>query len=184
MPQVRKRRQARVYKRIKREVAAEAIRQVGRIERAITDAALRLSPGAEGVAGMLPSVIWRWNTGAAEIERHFGARVFPVRLRHASAISLHFADVDGNPINPLPIYGKLSNRLTYMAAISGDPDTYKWMNDFLFMSLIVPEAAIIHEARSRAGWWRTKGRKQKLGMDFTRQKALQDQLADQMQGLK
>jgi hypothetical protein len=168
-------------RRLKRELADESVRQTRRIERAITDAALRLTTTSDDMADMLPTVIQRWNTAAANIEAHFGARVFPVRLQHASAISLHFADVDGNPINPTPIYGRLSNRLSYMAAISGDPDTYKWMNDFLFMSLIVPEAAIIHEARNRDGLWRRKLRKQKLGMDLARQKALRDKLADQMQ---
>ena len=118
---------------------------------------------------------------ARGIEKQFGSGWFPVRLAHANAFSFRFVGADGVPINPLPFYGHLSNRLTYMAAVGADAWLFQWMNDLLFMALFAPEELILREAGPRNSWWHRVGRKRKANILLNQQKAYADALSDEQE---
>jgi hypothetical protein len=180
MPSTRGRKQARFRKRLKIELADGFNRRKKRIDDAITATALRISFAKEDGAVLVPHTIERWNEAAEGMEATHGKNWFPIRLAHENAFTARFIDNEGHAVDPTPFYGRLSNRLDYMAVLKDDP-VYAWMADLLFMACIVPEDRIKFEAGPRNGAWDRRLRKTKANIALAGHKALADALDEQKQ---
>jgi len=149
------------------------------IEWGITSAALQLGDTSEDIAQMLPNVIGLWNTKSKEIEQNGGRGFFPVRLRHADAVSVHFVNGTNSGYGS---YAHALSVLTWLAATTDDY-AYKWMVDFLRM-LAVPERPILRESGGRNSVWHRRLRKTKLSEFLAEAKATADERADLVQNSK